>query len=565
MKYSIYILFFFIINSISIFSTTYYVDKDNKFGNGSHNNWPGTLQQPKYNLQHGWFQENLMPGDTVIIRGAASYGELRFGGSSGTLENPIVIMVWPGDTIISNSDIVPAQFAIRLLDGASHIEINGPMYIKGREFSFVALGNNAGIKFTDAEIDDCQHGPRLNGTTNSEFKNLNIHDLTINGFQLRGSLSASTGDPCKNLLIENVVAFNINDNRTPENSDADGFHSFGGENIKFINCSTWNNAEDGFDLNCNALMVNCMSYDNSGSGIKVWRREGDNFAEKTLTAINCIVTDNGYHSADTNPGIKVSYGAGLNFYNGVVVGGYDQGINVRFVESDGTFINGLEYQKVRVYNSIITNTTSGTGINSMNHPTQGNLLEANYNLFFNNFSDFQGFIIGKKSITGFDPLFVDEDDHDFSLKNGSPAINKGTYQLDDSLYSIYGEKDFNGVSRFSDSLVNIGAFENDIITSDLRSTVLVPENYKLSNYPNPFNPNTKIQFNLPEASDIKLEIYDITGEKIVTLIEQYLIEGEYEEIWNGKNSNNKKVKSGVYFYILKANSNILIRKMILIK
>ena len=87
----------------------------------------------------------------------------------------------------------------------------------------------------------------------------------------------------------------------------------------------------------------------------------------------------------------------------------------------------------------------------------------------------------------------------------------------------------------------------------------------ISNYPNPFNPETKIVFNLPEEGNVKLEIYNIKGQKIITLLDCYMSPGRSEMIWNGKDDNGKPVGSGVYFYKLQTPSKSYVRKCMLLK
>ncbi len=87
------------------------------------------------------------------------------------------------------------------------------------------------------------------------------------------------------------------------------------------------------------------------------------------------------------------------------------------------------------------------------------------------------------------------------------------------------------------------------------------------NYPNPFNPTTTISFSLTakDAEDAQLEIYNIKGQKVETLVNEVLSVGEHSIIWNGRDSNNKRVSSGIYLYKLKAGDYTDIKKMILIK
>ena len=93
-----------------------------------------------------------------------------------------------------------------------------------------------------------------------------------------------------------------------------------------------------------------------------------------------------------------------------------------------------------------------------------------------------------------------------------------------------------------------------------------PNRYELyQNYPNPFNPSTMIEYILPEASHVKIEIYNLAGQKIKTLIDSYLNAGRYTVQWNGTDDNGTRVASGVYIYRLIAGNNTIARKMILLK
>ncbi|MFA7057509.1 MAG: T9SS type A sorting domain-containing protein, partial [Candidatus Cloacimonadales bacterium] len=87
----------------------------------------------------------------------------------------------------------------------------------------------------------------------------------------------------------------------------------------------------------------------------------------------------------------------------------------------------------------------------------------------------------------------------------------------------------------------------------------------LQNYPNPFNPETTIAFNVPNSGLVKLEVYNLKGQKVKTLINDNLISGKHSVVWNGRDNNNKHVASGVYFYRLKSDGNSQTNKMILMK
>ncbi len=101
----------------------------------------------------------------------------------------------------------------------------------------------------------------------------------------------------------------------------------------------------------------------------------------------------------------------------------------------------------------------------------------------------------------------------------------------------------------------------DTITSIHQISSNVPDKFDLSqNYPNPFNNNTIIKFKIKTTGNYKLNIYDISGKEISSLVNSILIPGEYQ--YNFKSDN---LSSGLYFYKLESEKNIIVKKMILIK
>nr|MBC8185161.1 T9SS type A sorting domain-containing protein [candidate division KSB1 bacterium] len=106
------------------------------------------------------------------------------------------------------------------------------------------------------------------------------------------------------------------------------------------------------------------------------------------------------------------------------------------------------------------------------------------------------------------------------------------------------------------------------INPEIVEVAAVPKTFNLfQNYPNPFNPTTSIRFDLPEASEIKLAIYNMNGQEIRTLSETSMDAGTHSIVWGGRNNQGQVVPSGVYFYKLRVKSHQWesIKKMILIK
>ncbi len=85
------------------------------------------------------------------------------------------------------------------------------------------------------------------------------------------------------------------------------------------------------------------------------------------------------------------------------------------------------------------------------------------------------------------------------------------------------------------------------------------------NYPNPFNPSTKIEFTLAKSGFVTLQIYDVLGRKVRTLVSEELSAGYKSVVWDGKNEDGEDVASGVYFYQLKVGDFSEPKKMLLLK
>ena len=100
-----------------------------------------------------------------------------------------------------------------------------------------------------------------------------------------------------------------------------------------------------------------------------------------------------------------------------------------------------------------------------------------------------------------------------------------------------------------------------ISTTGIGGTTDPITTYKLySNYPNPFNPSTKIKYSVAEKTFVSLKVYDVEGSEVATIVNQEQAAGEYETDFNAAN-----LTSGAYFYKLQAGSFVETKKMILLK
>ena len=86
-----------------------------------------------------------------------------------------------------------------------------------------------------------------------------------------------------------------------------------------------------------------------------------------------------------------------------------------------------------------------------------------------------------------------------------------------------------------------------------------------ANYPNPFNPQTTISFTLSKNMPVRIDIFNVKGQKVKTLVNEILGLGRHQHIWNGRDDNNRIVASGVYFARLSTPDGSQIQKMMLLK
>jgi hypothetical protein len=104
------------------------------------------------------------------------------------------------------------------------------------------------------------------------------------------------------------------------------------------------------------------------------------------------------------------------------------------------------------------------------------------------------------------------------------------------------------------------------LTSLSKPSENLPRQFGLAqNYPNPFNPGTSIDFSLPVASRATVDVYNVVGEKVTTLLDRFLPAGRYSISWDGDNADGKPASSGMYFYRLRAGEFTDTKKMMLVK
>ncbi len=92
-----------------------------------------------------------------------------------------------------------------------------------------------------------------------------------------------------------------------------------------------------------------------------------------------------------------------------------------------------------------------------------------------------------------------------------------------------------------------------------------PFTFTATNYPNPFNPETTISYNLTKAGVTKVEVFNLKGQLVKTLVNEVQSAGNQKVIWRGNNEQDKQVSSGIYLYKIKSTGGVISGKMVLMK
>ena len=136
-----------------------------------------------------------------------------------------------------------------------------------------------------------------------------------------------------------------------------------------------------------------------------------------------------------------------------------------------------------------------------------------------------------------------------------------TNQTKIGLYVASSNNDSLSTAVFDSVFVN----NEPVSVKEKPRSKIIPKEFSIGNYPNPFNPSTKIHFSLPAHGEVSVVIYDMLGRKVKELLNENTIIGLHTLEWNATNSMNRKVSSGIYFYSVIFNNNIKTGKMLLLR
>ena len=164
------------------------------------------------------------------------------------------------------------------------------------------------------------------------------------------------------------------------------------------------------------------------------------------------------------------------------------------------------------------------------------------------------------------PVVVDDSDHDLSID----GFDWDDYYYYGGLWNRAGGRLFVQSyancfpAKWSQYINSHWTYMGALSTVD--DDNITAENFELKgNYPNPFNPTTKIRFSNDRSSNVKVTVYSLKGEKVATIMNKQVNAGTYDVSWNGKSTNGKVVPSGMYLYDVESDGRRLQGKMLFLK
>ena len=157
-----------------------------------------------------------------------------------------------------------------------------------------------------------------------------------------------------------------------------------------------------------------------------------------------------------------------------------------------------------------------------------------------------------------------------SINSGTNADSFQRYLSEGSNYHFvvcpyYSSGNYKAFAKPSNSALGKSGFVDNSKINSLSNSEL-PKKFELyTAYPNPFNPSTTIQYDLPESEYVEIAIFDIKGREIRSLVNAHNQAGQHQVVWDGRNDRGTSVPSGMYFYKITAGEFSETRKMTLLK
>ena len=134
-------------------------------------------------------------------------------------------------------------------------------------------------------------------------------------------------------------------------------------------------------------------------------------------------------------------------------------------------------------------------------------------------------------------------------------------EAEDTLYIYTADS----VYTYSVSDIESIGFVGELSVTELEHITNITSFSLFQNYPNPFNPKTNITFELNQSGRTSVDIFNVKGQLVKTLIDNHLYGGKHNVVWDGSDADHKQVGSGMYFYRVTVNGQQYSKQMIMLK
>ena len=194
-----------------------------------------------------------------------------------------------------------------------------------------------------------------------------------------------------------------------------------------------------------------------------------------------------------------------------------------------------------------------------------------YDLVENNISLFHTFLpqLGD-TVSHFNGIVTDnaywkENSNYFSILDNELVVIGEKQDKNRDVWRTFFYPEINKMVQVAMSGILVYDFDYTEYVSDGDIVIIPLKNELLGNYPNPFNPETTIHFNLQAETHVNIDIYNIRGQKVKSLVSEIKTSGKHQVIWKGTDENGLSVSSGIYFYKMQTSDFKGTKRMLLLK